>query len=197
MTSDQILLSEWARPSNGAGLLGAGFDRPSCPICGHPTMDCTHDVPEGRTLMATSTNAKSTTTEKPADDAGSNTNPTTGEPLQVDGTTTQHPTGDAIVVTAEAAAASSLYKKVTDADQLVELNSDVVEEFYFPGTKRPSYRVAFTRGQIVRKSDIDALNARVKAARELADPRPSEAPGLEDYVDSTTLASGTNAALRS
>lgn len=52
-----------------------------------------------------------------------------------------------------------------DGDSFVTINKDVVEQFYYPGTKRPAERILFTRGQVVKKSYIDALNARVDAGR--------------------------------
>lgn len=36
-----ILLSEWAGDDNVPRLLGASSPRPPCPVCGHPTGDCT------------------------------------------------------------------------------------------------------------------------------------------------------------
>jgi hypothetical protein len=60
----------------------------------------------------------------------------------------------------------SLYKSLEASDELVVVTKDIVEEFYFPDTKRPSSRLLFTKGQVVRKADIDAHNARAAAAAE-------------------------------
>lgn len=38
---DHILLSEWAGADIGPRFLGASQRRDPCPVCGHPTMDCT------------------------------------------------------------------------------------------------------------------------------------------------------------
>lgn len=77
----------------------------------------------------------------------------------------------------------------TGGEAYVTLTKDVVEEFFYPGTKRPATRILFTKGQVVQKSLIDSLNSRVEAAKKAADGETA----LEDYVDSTTLASGTGA----
>lgn len=84
--------------------------------------------------------------------------------------------------------------ETTSGDELVTLSKDVVEEFYYPNTKRPAYRILFTKGQTVKKSVIDQANADAATLRKRLE---GAEPKLEDVVDSTTLASGTGANLRS
>lgn len=69
----------------------------------------------------------------------------------------------------------------------VTLTKDVVEEFYFPDTNRPSYKLLFAKGQVVRRADIEALNTRLEATRAVAggdvveaeDEAPAEAEADE------------------
>lgn len=80
-----------------------------------------------------------------------------------------------------------------DEGTTVTLKEDVVEEFFFPDTKRPSYRLKYRKGQTVQRSAIEAHNARVAAkqkARELAEKGEVD-PENPAGIDSTTLASGT------
>ncbi len=76
-------------------------------------------------------------------------------------------------------------------EQFVTLEKDIVEEFIYPGTKRPAHRLLFTRGQVVRRATIDALNANVQAARAAAERGGDVDPANPAGVDETTLASGT------
>jgi hypothetical protein len=71
--------------------------------------------------------------------------------------------------------------------EMVELTKNVYEEFYFPDTKRPSYRLLFTKGQTVPKSTVDAINA----ARQSDEEREAAQKANPAGIDSTTLASGT------
>lgn len=96
---------------------------------------------------------------------------------------------DSVVVKNTDKIDSSVYGDSETAETYVTITKDVIEEFQYPGTKRPAQRVLFAKGQVVAKSTIDALNANVEAAKA-ADP---DNPKLEEYVDSTTLASGTGA----
>lgn len=90
---------------------------------------------------------------------------------------------EAAVVKADEEISDSLFAKTEPGEEYVTLAKDVVEEFYFPDTKRPSYRLLFTKGQVVRRSEIDALNSRVAARRAATEG--------EFLIDSTTVASGT------
>lgn len=74
-------------------------------------------------------------------------------------------------------------------DELVELQSDVVEEFYYPDTKRPSYRVLYNKGQRVLRSVLDQRARDIRLARAGASENPVER--LAATVDATTLAAGT------
>lgn len=78
------------------------------------------------------------------------------------------------------------FKVASGQETFVEVAKDVVETFYYPGTKRPAQRILFTKGSVVPKSAIDAYNAATRARKD--DPN-----ALENYVDSTTIASGTGA----
>ena len=93
--------------------------------------------------------------------------------------------GDDAVLVKDGETPSGFYED-SGQETYVTVTKDVVEEFYYPGTKRPAYRVRFTKGQIVPKAVIDQLEADAKA-RE-ADPN-----ALENYIDSTTYAAGTGA----
>jgi hypothetical protein len=93
---------------------------------------------------------------------------TTGEPVKGDGVLDKPVGGerfanagvgdDVVHVNAlEEGDVSGAYKAYTGGEELVEVTQDVMETFYFPDTKRPAQRLRFTKGQIVRKSEIDAL----------------------------------------
>lgn len=45
--ADKIQFSEWADDTPSARLLGGVDHRTPCPICGHPTGDCTIHPTEG------------------------------------------------------------------------------------------------------------------------------------------------------
>lgn len=209
--TDRILLSEWAGSTNAPRLLGADT-RPACPICGHPSMDCTHDTPSLKErIMAEATSKTSPTTktgtptadgkptgaEKQAQaqvaeqEAVVQTDPTEGGANAEAGLTTAGVGDDAVVLRVGEALPASAYASTDETDPFVTLQKDVMEEFFFPGTKRPSYRLAFTKGQTVRQSAIDAVTGRLAA--KPGDKRPE--PTLESHIDSSTLASGTGAHL--
>ncbi len=75
--------------------------------------------------------------------------------------------------------------------QFVTLDKDIVEEFIYPGTKRPAHRLLFTKGQVVSRATIDTLNANVRATRVAAERGGDADPANPAGVDETTLASGT------
>jgi hypothetical protein len=190
--SDRILLSEWAGPDTGVGLLGAGWDRSPCPVCGHPTGDCTHDVPGGHAIMSTPSTEKST---------GKVESKTAKAQVQaVEEQINQDPTdvglnegrtrvGDAQVVKEDETVSSSVYE-ITDTTEMVTLQRDLVEEFFYPDTKRPSYRILYTKGQTVSRAAIEAYNAGVEAANKLRENGGVD-PANPAGIDSTTIASGT------
>lgn len=95
---------------------------------------------------------------------------------------------DAVVVAVDGTVESGYYDENDNNEVYVTLNKDVLEEFYYPDTKRPSYRVLYTKGQVVAKSLIDAYNATVEA-RAAGAPEGDEA--VRATIDTTTLASGT------
>ena len=111
------------------------------------------------------------------------TDPTEGGRTADAGLATAGVGDDAVLVRRGDTMDKSVYEAGTDDDPFVTVQKDVVEEFFFPGTKRPAYRVAFVKGQTVRKWAIDALSAKV----------PEGEPELRDYIDSSTFASGTGA----
>lgn len=102
-------------------------------------------------------------------------------------------TGDrAVLIGADDDVAEALYEDA-DSDTYVTLQKDVVGEFYFPDTRRPSHRVLYTRGQVVRKAELEAHNDAVRAAkvaRERA-ARGEVDPQNPAGIDAVTLASGT------
>lgn len=76
---------------------------------------------------------------------------------------------------------------------MVTLTKNVYEEFYFPNTNRPSYRLLYTKGQVIPKSTIEALNDEVEA-RKARNQRAASGELDESNpagIDSSTLASGT------
>lgn len=99
---------------------------------------------------------------------------------------------DAVVIKADEGGAGK-HGSETAGETYVTLDKDVVEEFYFPDTKRPSYRLLFTKGQVVPKSAVDLVEANAKeiARRKSGEVDKDNPAG----IDSTTLASGTNAHL--
>lgn len=86
-----------------------------------------------------------------------------------------------LVKRGEGSVNDGLFEKTEAGEELVTLGRDVVEEFYYPGTKRPAYRVLFTKGQVVRRSAIEQYNSALEG--------PDESNPLG--IDSSTLASGT------
>lgn len=76
-----------------------------------------------------------------------------------------------------------------DVGEFVRLDVDVVEKFYYPLTKRPSYRVLFHKNQVVARS---VLTARAADIRLAADAQSDDvATRIGATVDATTLAAGT------
>ena len=96
--------------------------------------------------------------------------------------------GEAAVLGVDSGVEEGLYS-TSEGEQYVTLNKDVLEEFFYPDTKRPAYRVLYTKGQVVPKSQIDAYNAQVEAAKNRENLEGDEA--VRATIDSTTLASGT------
>lgn len=92
--------------------------------------------------------------------------------------------GEAALLKADDADGIEQYLEPAGQDELVVLKQDVLEEFVYPGTRRPSFRVAFHKGQVVARSVIAARAAEIRAAS-------ADRTKLENYIDSTTLASGT------
>ena len=81
----------------------------------------------------------------------------------------------------------------SDGATMVTLKKDVVEEFFYPNTRRPSYRLLYTKGQVVAKSVVDAYNAQTRAAvkaRELAENGEVD-PVNPAGIDIVTLTGGT------
>lgn len=60
------------------------------------------------------------------------------------------------------AKAASIGTGDADNDPLVTVQDDVYEEFYFENTQRPAYRLLFTKGQVVKQSQIDAVKSETK-----------------------------------
>lgn len=87
---------------------------------------------------------------------------------------------DTVLIKADGTVEDSAFD-ATDSEEFVTLNKDIVEEFFYPNTKRPAYRILHTKGQTVRKSIVDQYNEAAKADRAAF------------QIDSSTLASGTKA----
>lgn len=84
------------------------------------------------------------------------------QPLPAPGRAVKAPgTGEKIKGESGDVALSSVTTDAGDGDALVEVTEDVFEEFYYPDTKRPSYRLLLHKGQIVKKSELEALTAKV------------------------------------
>lgn len=95
---------------------------------------------------------------------------------------------------------ATVSEKVIDLDEgtTVTLKEDVVEEFYYPDTKRPSYRLRYRKGQTVPRTVIEQHNANVKArarAAEFAEKGEVD-PDNPAGIDSSTLHSGTGGGLK-
>jgi hypothetical protein len=139
--------------------------------------------------MASNTAKKTAASSGATDEKKEQPSGGSDEALQVDGNagTQDFSAGDngAIVISATDQIDTGLFTDAGEVDKLVTVDKDVYEEFYFPGTKRPSHRLLYTAGQTVKQSDLDRINASRKAAAE-ADPAAFP-------VDPTTLASGTRA----
>lgn len=100
------------------------------------------------------------------------------------------PDGDGNVVLGTDDTVSASHYEETDAHTFVTLKKDVVEEFFFPDTTRPSYRVLYHAGQVVNKGVLDAYNEATKTAAKLRKTGGVD-PENPAGIDSTTLASGT------
>ncbi len=100
---------------------------------------------------------------------------------------------EAVVVEVEDGVADSVYQ-ITATTEMVTLDRDIVEKFYFPDTTRPSYRLLYVKGQTVPRTAIEAYNASVEQANLLRSNGGVD-PANPAGVDSTTLASGTNSHL--
>lgn len=99
----------------------------------------------------------------------------------------QQDRGEAHLVGVDDTVADSLYDDA-ETEAFVTLKQDVIEEFHYPNTTRPAYRVLYTKGQRVQKSAIDAYNAATEARKK--GPLEGDA-AVVAQIDSTTLASGT------
>jgi hypothetical protein len=66
------------------------------------------------------------------------------------------------LIKGDAKAASISAEASDDNDPLVVVQDDVYEEFYFENTQRPAYRLLFTKGQVVKQSQLDAVHAETK-----------------------------------
>lgn len=98
----------------------------------------------------------------------------------------EHTVGEAGLVAADDPDALEDYIDDASTNATVVLKRDVYEQFYFPGTQRPSYRLAFTKGQVVARA---ALAERVAAIRLAA----ARGTGINPLgIDASTLASGTH-----
>lgn len=164
-----------------------------------------------QTSPAESPSAETPTTEAPAEtlQADGNTQPDNAEAqadgsadqadangaAQVDGTPDGlaepvHTAGtdpeNTVVVGVHDELDESAFKVASGQETFVEVAKDVVETFYYPGTRRPAQRILFSKGSIVPRSAIESYNAATRS-------RSADPEALENYVDSTTLASGTGA----
>lgn len=191
MTSP-IAFSEWAGRLSPGSLGVRPEDRSPCPICGHPTGDCTYHGSEFN--MAENdpkVDPKKTGASKLAE----------AQRAEVEAVKATDPTdtnlgvgagsGDAVVVGPDDEVGS--YYSAAEGDVFVTLDRDVIEEFYYPNTTRPSHRVLYSKNQVVSKAVIDQYNAdtaAAKAARERAASGELD-PQNPAGIDSTTLASGT------
>lgn len=101
--------------------------------------------------------------------------------------------GDATVVKVEDGVTPVAYDE-GEGVTMVTIKGDMLEEFYFPDTRRPSYRLLYHAGQVVPKSVVDAYNADVERAKVLADNGGVD-PENPAGIDSTTIASGTRVKL--
>lgn len=139
--------------------------------------------------MATSTSTKSSNAPAKSSDAVENANPSAPTEAEVKQSAADvAEANDAVVVAVDGTVESGYYDENDSNEVYVTLNKDVLEEFYYPDTKRPSYRVLYTKGQVIAKSLIDAYNATVEA-RKAAAPEGDDA--VRATIDTTTLASGT------
>lgn len=100
------------------------------------------------------------------------------------------PPTDGVIIKADGSLESSNYEEGSAQTTMVTLTGNVYEEFFFPNTTRPSYRLLYHAGQIVPKSTIEAFNEATKrsvAMRENGGVDKENPAG----IDSTTIASGT------
>ena len=92
--------------------------------------------------------------------------------------------GSAVLISAaDPDALDGLYD-AADTDEMLVLKQDVLEEFVYPGTRRPSYRIAYHKGQVVARSTLLARAAELRLAT-------ADRSDLRNYIDPTTFASGT------
>lgn len=81
----------------------------------------------------------------------------------------------------------------SDGEKVATLKEPLLEEFFFPDTKRPSYRIKYPAGMAVPVREIEAYNADTELQNRLRGLKPGEHldPQNPAGIDSTTLASGT------
>lgn len=72
----------------------------------------------------------------------------------------------------------------------VTIQADVVEEFFFPLTVRPSHKTKWTKGTVVRRSEVEQYNADVRRVKLLRDNDGVD-PANPAGIDATTIAAGT------
>lgn len=81
-----------------------------------------------------------------------------------------------------------------EGEKFAQLKDPILEEFFFPDTKRPSYRIKYHAGQVVSQRVIDAYNADTDLQNKLRE-QGREAQGAAELVDTSTRAAGTNPGL--
>lgn len=185
-----INFSEWADGRVPQDL----HNRTPCPLCGHPTGDCTHHL--GGPIVMSSTPSQS----KQADNlkkTASGVDPVNKDHAAQNAATVQSvidtDPGEATgmsVVRVDGTVDKGLYDE-SDGETYVTLKEPVLEEFFFPDTKRPSYRVLYHKGQVVKKSVVDAYNADTELQNKLRENPGALNPANPADIDSSTLHAGT------
>lgn len=147
----------------------------------------TESKPKGPAADETAS-AKSAQDTAATTEAVINTDPTDVPAPEGDGIQTAGVGENAVVIGRDDIVSDDVFGEA-QGDALVELKKDIVEEFYYPGTKRPAYRILFTAGQVVRRSQVEAYNTSTEQAKDARDGKVDE--DNVAGIDSTTLASGT------
>lgn len=191
-----LQFQEWSDERTDQLHAAAGRDRSPCIICTNPTGDCTHHLGGPVVMTSPSQSQQKDNLKK----ASSGKEPVSSEHAAQNAATVQAvidtDPGEVLgakVVRVDGHVEKGMYDE-QESEKYVRLKDPILEEFFFPDTKRPSYRIKYPAGYVVAQSVIDQYNADTDLQNRLRE-QGRESDTAVDYVDTSTRAAGTNPGL--